>query len=261
MKYDLVSEVDKGVVYLGNTQEILDQNGEPKEDLAIKNKKFSSLTTKQKQMPIAWLTRKDDRYGSADLFMPKTIAKNKHRATILKNKIVEYRDFAISIAGDNQSLIDKINVIFDISDRGIGKNKQTWEIYNFYDMPSVGALTLLSKIQLDIRNVEADLIDYLKKNIDSKSLKFADAMGIQIPESNFVLSGDMFKAEIFVTAFNKDRNPDVYVGEYDSLPDGTYKMRGKEGVDYQVVPVENGRGIYEVRTGAQGPKKWEVLSL
>ena len=73
-------------------------------------------------------------------------------------------------------------------------------------MPSVGALTLLSKIQLDIRNVEADLIDYLKKNIDSKSLKFADAMGIQIPESNFVLSGDMFKAEIFVTAFNKDRN-------------------------------------------------------
>ena len=80
-------------------------------------------------------------------------------------------------------------------------------------------------------------------------------MGIQIPESNFVLSGDMFKAEIFVTAFNKDRNPDVYVGEYDSLPDGTYKMRGKEGVDYQVVPVENGRGIYEVRTGAQGPKK------
>ena len=48
MKYDLVSEVDKGVVYLGNTQEILDQNGEPKEDLAIKNKKFSSLTTENK---------------------------------------------------------------------------------------------------------------------------------------------------------------------------------------------------------------------
>ena len=259
MKYDLVSEVDKGVVYLGNTQEILDENGEPKEDLAIKNKKFSSLTTKQKQMPIAWLTRKDDRYGSADLFMPKTLAKNKQRATILKNKIIEYRDFAISIAGDNQSLIDKINVIFDVSDRGTGKNKQIWEIYNFYDMPSVGALTLLSKIQLDIRNVEADLIDYLKKNIDSKSLKFADAMGIQIPESNFILSGDMFKAEIFVTAFNKDRNPDVYVGEYDSLPDGTYKMRGKEGVDYQVVPVENGRGIYEVRTGPQGPKKWGGL--
>ena len=56
--------------------------------------------------------------------MPKTIAKNKHRATILKNKIVEYRDFAISIAGDNQSLIDKINVIFDISDRGIGKKNK-----------------------------------------------------------------------------------------------------------------------------------------
>lgn len=259
MKYDLVSEVDKGVVYLGNTQEMLDEKGNLKENLALKDKKFSSLNDKQKQLPIAFLSRKDDRYGSADLFMPKTLAKNKQRATILKNKIVEYRDFAISLAGDNQTLIDKINVICDVSDRGTGKKKQTWEIYNFYDMPSVGALTILSKIQLDIRNIEADLIDYLKVNIDSKSLKFADAMGIQIPESNFILSGDMFKAQIFVTAFNKDRNPDVYVGEYDSLPDGTFKMRGKEGVDYQVVPVENGRGFYEVRTGSQGPKKWGGL--
>ena len=259
MKYDLVSEVDKGVVYLGNTQEMLDEKGNLKENLALKDKKFSSLNDKQKQLPIAFLSRKDDRYGSADLFMPKTLAKNKQRATILKNKIVEYRDFAISLAGDNQTLIDKINVICDVSDRGTGKKKQTWEIYNFYDMPSVGALTILSKIQLDIRNIEADLIDYLKVNIDSKSLKFADAMGIQIPESNFILSGDMFKAQIFVTAFNKDRNPDVYVGEYDSLPDGTFKMRGKEGVDYQVVPVEKGRGFYEVRTGSQGPKKWGGL--
>ena len=259
MKYDLVSEVDKGVVYLGNSQEILDDKGKPKKELAIKDKKFTDLTDKQKLLPIAYLARKDNRYGSSDIFMPKTQAKDKHRATILKNKIVDYRDYAITLAGDNQTLIDKINVICDVSDRGSGKKKQSWEVYNFYDMPSVGALTLLSKIQLDIRNIEADLIDYLKKNIDSKSLKFADAMGIQIPESNFILSGDMFKAQIFVTAFNKDRNPDVYVGEYDSLPDGSYKMRGKEGVDYQVVPVENGRGIYEIRTGSQGPKKWGGL--
>ena len=48
MKYDLVSEVDKGVVYLGNSQEILDDKGKPKKVLAIKDKKFSDLTDKQK---------------------------------------------------------------------------------------------------------------------------------------------------------------------------------------------------------------------
>ena len=57
MKYDLVSEVDKGVVYLGNSQEILDDKGKPKE-LAIKDKKFSDLTDKQKLLPIAYLAKR-----------------------------------------------------------------------------------------------------------------------------------------------------------------------------------------------------------
>ena len=72
MKYDLVSEVDKGVVYLGNSQEILDDKGKPKKELAIKDKKFTDLTDKQKLLPIAYLARKDNRYGSSDIFMPKT---------------------------------------------------------------------------------------------------------------------------------------------------------------------------------------------
>ena len=163
MKYDLVRDADGGIVYLGSSKEILDEKGNPKKELAIKDKRFSDLTDKQKLLPIAYLARKDNRYGSSDIFMPKTQAKNKHRATILKNKIVEYRDYAITLAGDNQTLIDKINVICDVSDRGSGKKKQSWEIYNFYDIPSVGVLTLLSKIQLDIRNIEAELIDYMSK--------------------------------------------------------------------------------------------------
>ena len=53
MKYDLVSEVDKGVVYLGNSQEILDDKETKK--INKKDKKFD-LTDKQFTNSI-WLEK------------------------------------------------------------------------------------------------------------------------------------------------------------------------------------------------------------
>ena len=43
-------------------------------------------------------------------------------------------------------------------------------------MPSVGALTLLSKMQSDVRNTEAQVIDMLYLNINDKSLKFTSVI-------------------------------------------------------------------------------------
>jgi gliding motility-associated protein GldM len=150
-------------------------------------------------------------------------------------------------------------MVCDVSNKGSGKKLQTWEEYNFVDMPSVGALTILSKIQSDLRNIEADIINYLKRNIDAKSLKFTSAEGIQIPKTNFVLRGDSFRAEIFITAQNENQNPDIYVGEYDSLGVGNYKMKGVEGVDYETVKVINGKGMFATRTRSEGVKKWGGL--
>ena len=48
-----------------------------------------------------------------------------------------------------------------IGQKGVGD--QSWEQYNFEDMPAVGALTILSKMQSDIRNAEADLIKLFKR--------------------------------------------------------------------------------------------------
>ena len=122
-------------------------------------------------------------------------------------------------------------------------------------MPAVGALTLLSKMQSDVRNAEANVIDFLKKDIDAKSLKFTSAEGIAIPERNFVLRGDSFKAEIFITAKNESQNPDIYVGEYDSIGGGEYQMIG----DYEIVKVKNGKGLFATRTTSEGIKKWGGL--
>ena len=254
MKYDLVYEADKKEIFLGEDWEILDpEDGKPIDEKKIENKGFKDLTLVQKNQKIGWLNNKSDRNASGDLFWPKGVKQN--RAKILKDKILEFSSFLSGVAEDNQQLIESIKSSTDVSDKKRKGNDLTWEEYYFYDMPAVGALTLLSKMQSDVRNAEADVIDFLKKDIDAKSLKFTSAEGIAIPQSNFILKGDSFKAEIFITAQNESQNPDIYVGEYDSSNGGQYQMVG----EYETVKVVNGKGLFATRTFSEGVKKWGGL--
>ena len=40
-------------------------------------------------------------------------------------------------------------------------DNESWERYNFHDMPVVGALTFLSKWQLDIKSIESDVTSHI----------------------------------------------------------------------------------------------------
>jgi hypothetical protein len=260
MKYNLVLAVD-GKVFLGSKQEITNEKGDLDDDLAI-DLPYSQLSIDQKRSIIGYLNNKDNRDQAGALFydVKKAGVGIQQAATSRKNEMNEYRELLLSLSDGNPRLTKSIIETFNFGDVKQKNGKFIkWEKHNFYDMPSVGALTLLSKMQSDIRNTEANVIDYLKKDIDSKSLKFTNASGIQIPKSNFVIRGDSFRSQIFITANNPDQNPDIFVGEYDSLPDGSFKMIGDLGVDYEAVKVENGKGIFATKTNSEGVKKWGGL--
>ena len=269
MKYNLVLKVDKKV-FLGEHK---DEEGEEIES-NIFELEYSQLSSLEKSKKIAHLGAKDDRNSSGDVFNPENKASLPNidgigKCTQLKNEIESFRQTLLTvlkvaedsswiIKGSSDFLADEINSSLKIEDGKVygekGK-KVTWEYYNFYDMPSVGALTLLSKWQADIKNMEAEVISFLAKNIDANSLKFTSAMATTIPSSNFVLKGEEFKSTIFLTAFDETANPEILIGDYDSLPDGTYQFRGNP----EVVPVVNGQGIYTVRGGSVGPKSYKGL--
>ena len=256
MKYNLVLATDNKV-YLGSQLEIKDDDGDFLEDKAITTP-WNELSDVEKKMTIGNLSVKDDRHASGDLFY--SAKRKKNIASDLKEKTLLYKDFILNISDGNAGLIDNINETHNLSDKkGKGGKIQKWEHYNFYDMPAVGALTLLSKMQSDVRNTEADIINMLRENIDANSLKFTSAEGIQIPQSNFVLRGDSFRAQIFISAKDTTQDPMIYVGEYDSLGNGNYQMKGTEGVDYNSVKVVNGKGIFSERASSEGMKKWGGL--
>ena len=132
---------------------------------------------------------------------------------------------------------------------------QTWLQRNFFDMPLVAAVTLLSKVQTDVRNTESDVISYLKQEIDAGSLKFTSADAIQIANSNYVFLGDSFKADVFLAAKDTTQNPIIYVGDYELDEYGKYSMVG----DYDSIPVVSGKGKFAVKATSEGYKKWGGL--
>ena len=265
MKYELVFSADKGQVYLGDPSSVIDTaSGKIISDMAISPDKegnpvlFNDLLDDQKKMPIAYLRNKSGTLDAGELFYQKGVKNELRKATILKEKLLIFSNSLIDITINEEVLSDNIKSVFNI-DKKFGKKNVVWQEYNFRDMPTVGALTILSKIQSDVRNSEADVIDFLKKDIDAKSLKFSSAEGLQVPQSNFVIKGDSFRSEIFISAKNPGQNPNIYVGDYDVLGNGRFKMKGKEGIDYESVKVINGKGIFAKRSRQGGIQKWGGL--
>ena len=246
LKYKLVLAVDKSV-FLGQYKDLEGEIIEGNET----ELEWEQLSKAQKNLPIAHLNNKENRDMSGEMLILTGNAEN------LKNQIIAYKNNLISLAGNNEVLINNINSALSTSDKnGNGaKGTVSWEKYNFLDMPSVGALTLLSKMQSDIRNTEADIIKLLKENIDAGSLKFTSAEAIQIPTSTFVLRGDSFRSQIFISAKDTTQDPMIYVGEYDSIGPGSYEMVG----DYDTIKVINGKGIFSQRTRAVGMQNWGGL--
>ena len=245
-KYNLVLQVD-GEVFLGKK---LDNKGDEIEENRFEIP-FDELTKEQQRRKISDLDNKENRDVSGELLV------NSGEALKLKLAIIEYRNLLEKLAGKNDVLKHSIVTSLNTEDkvRNGAKGKISWEDYYFEDMPSVAALTLLSKIQGDIKNTEANVIDFLRQEIDAGSLKFTSAEAIQIPNANFVLRGDSFKAEIFIAAKDTTQDPQIWVGEFEKLDTSGYKMVG----EYESVPVKKGKGIFKLRTTSEGLKEWGGL--
>ena len=91
----------------------------------------------------------------------------------------------------------------------MGKN---WQEYMFEDMPVAAAVTLLSKLQSDVRYAEGEVLHTLVANIDMKDIRVNKLSAFVIPESRTVISGDLFKAQIVMAAVDTTQQPEIYVG-------------------------------------------------
>lgn len=166
----------------------------------------------------------------------------------LKGKMEVFRDEVLSKLDDqNGALATSIKETFTFEEKqnasGVVEN---WPSYNFYGVPAAATITLLTKMQTDVRNAESDLIKYLYSSVDAASFKFNKLESAVISPSNYIIRGDTFFAEVFLAAFDSTVNPGIMLGEaYDTV---------NNVVTGDTIPVEvkNGKGYVKIPTSSLG---------
>jgi len=176
-----------------------------------------------------------------DLNTPSEIMIKQKNATDLKNSINQYRDFLVGFLDEGSTLRENIIKQLDTSDPKInikeGVEKKSWETLHFENKPLIAVITILSKMQIDIQNAETNIITTLYGEIDAASFKFNRLGAAIIAKSTYVLEGDQFEAEVFLTAEDTTQQPEILVG-------GSKLM------------MKNGKGVYHATATKVGTFKW-----
>ena len=172
----------------------------------------------------------------------------------LKEKVRKYKEDLLTYIDPK----DKVNIHLglDISDNYSeheGKNI-SWESNIFYHNAAVAVLCLLTKMQNDVKNAESDIISALYNRINAKTFKFDTLASKVIAKSNYVIIGEDYNAEVFLAGFSTTSNPQVWLGDVDSV---TGAIKGS--IDSTSVQVSNGVGHYAFSPSAQGTIEWGGL--
>jgi len=181
----------------------------------------------------------------------------------LKALIDSYREDMIRdvLEGKNPNLEESLRNIFNTDDVTTKEGEKVpWVNDNFQTLPVVAVICILSKMQVDVRNAETDLLNYLYEQIEARSYKFNKLVATVKPSSTYVMQGNDYTAEVFLTAVDTTQTPSITVGEYrtTTAADGSvkYEMVG----DYVTLPIDqSGKGIYRVRATSIGQKTWGGL--
>jgi len=177
-----------------------------------------------------------------DINTPTEIMIRKGKAEESKNNIIAYKDYLINALGTDSPTIETIRKTLDTSDPKVyfkeGGDTKTWEIEYFENKPLIAVIALLSKIQIDIKDAETNVLNILFSQIDASSFKFDKLTAYVLPKSTYVLKGDVFEAQIFLGAEETTQDPEFYVGG-------------------QKLNVVDGKGVYKAQANTEGDFQWK----
>src|SRR5574344_1808667 len=143
----------------------------------------------------------------------------------LYNAINSFRERILTMITDNnQKMIISNNLSTKLPKKAhaMGKN---WQEYMFEDMPVAASVTLLSKLQSDVRYAEGEVLHTLVSNIDMKDIRVNKLSAFVIPQKTTLYPGEQFSANIVMAAVDTTQQPQIYVnGQRISTRNGQYSF-------------------------------------
>ena len=152
------------------------------------------------------------------------LAPGRGKGKELHDAIKSFRNRIVGMTSDmsKQQIINaNLSTTVPPKAEALGKN---WQEFMFEDMPAVAAVTLLSKLQSDVRYAEREALHTLVENIDMKDIRVNALSAFVIPSSQTIVRGDRFSARIVMAAVDTTQVPDIVIGDQKvTLNNGLYE--------------------------------------
>lgn len=132
----------------------------------------------------------------------------------LQNKINQTREDLIAIlrkanlSSQTLKTIQK-DMVLKAEDPVDDRENRDWATYRFQSVPVAAAVTLLTKVQNDVKNTQADIIDRLLKAIAQEDIAL-DVLTpvVKMTKSSFA-EGEKVEAQILLAAYSSTQNPTI----------------------------------------------------
>jgi gliding motility-associated protein GldM len=201
-------------------------------------------------MGIASISKKDDYDVPTNILVGEREDGSTGLANELKSKIADYQVAMRDLL--NEADKQFFNERIDLSDRKLQDATTTWETNNFYNTPLVASLVILSKLQMDVADVEYDVVSKLYRSFNKKDFFFDTIAATVLPQSNYVLLGEDYTSDIILAAYSTTRSPKVRIGKLNE--------KGSDLVTFiDTVETANGKGLFRKRTTSEGIFSYEGL--
>lgn len=156
----------------------------------------------------------------------------------LHKKIDETRNGLLALLNDKEKAGVNLSLDAPAPPHINGFPDKDWENANFGEgIPMAAAMTALIKIQSDTKNAENEVVKKILGEVDQAVVNLDQFSAVAVAPSSYVLQGQPYTAQVFLTASDSKSTPDI-------------------SVDGAKLSVQGGKGIYTGNTSSEGLKTW-----
>ncbi|MDE5982952.1 MAG: gliding motility protein GldM [Duncaniella sp.] len=174
------------------------------------------------------IQRRDDLESAAVVMLSGGDNEGEH----LRRAVDDYRVFITSLIPDSTKRASIDAALSTAPYRRPGTvAPQKWEEAKFENQPVVAAVTLLTKLQNDVRYAEGDALTNLLSMVDAGDVRVNEINAFVIPQSRMVMRGGKYSANIVLAAVDTTARPVIYINDK---------------------PLADEHGLYEFQTSSTG---------
>lgn len=179
-----------------------------------------------------------DYKGRDNLDVSSDVMINKKNAEVLKEKIEQTKTKLLGLLDPEDRANTKLSLETNDPPKRPGYAERHWAEAYFGDgIPMGASMTSLTKIEADAKNAESEVVKKILGKVDQAVINLDKFSAVAVAPSSYIIAGQPYTAQVFLTASDSKSNPDITVG-------------GAK------LPTNDGKGSYSVSTSGEGIHTW-----